>query len=86
MMSRYDDWDLFDAVDALAAYACGATDSGISDPSLWSSVARRLNEKGRPALEELADACRERAMPQEDTEELIEWVDSHFFPWKSDHG
>lgn len=43
-MSFYKGWTVPDAIDALMAYDCGATDSGVNDPAMKEALRKHLLE------------------------------------------
>jgi hypothetical protein len=75
---------LFKAIDALAAYDHGATDSGIRDPDLRAAVKKYLeglDDKqqlvvlGRIVRECLSEESLAAGYGVEDAKEMIEWLD-----------
>ena len=80
---EYKGWDLEEAIDALMAYDCGATDSGVYDPELKKRVQDfilNLSDKefnlvlSKYARRYLTDEMLEKDYGLVNVQEAINWL------------
>jgi hypothetical protein len=73
---RFDDRQLFDALDGLFAYHVGATDSGVRDPELEQAVAVWLRGRTKAELESMISRfSRAMEYDSEDHADFRIWID-----------